>query len=201
MPNEIELSEENNSLEKTQQPMEQTTTPKIGFFNNPKKVKGVFVLLIILTVLFFLAAGVLGYLYWKKNDNYKRSNQENQQQLDKVNKEKADLEKQIADLKKENEDLKNSGEKSTAEAANKEAIVKAYTEVLAYVASVIDKYQGFDNWTEADYQKGLEIAKKTQSSSFLETCQWAWTRKDISQMTRFVRFLNEVASGINDNLP
>ena len=202
MANEIEsVSNGNNSLEKTQQPMEQTTTPKIGFFNNPKKVKGVFALLIVLTVIFFLAAGALGYLYWEKNDSFKKSNQENQKIVDQLKKDKADLEKQLADAKKENEDLKNSNKQTTEEKANKETIVKAYTEVLTYVASIIDKYQGFDNWTDADYQKGLEIAKKTQSSSFLETCQWAWTRKDISQMTRFVRFLNEVASGINDNLP
>ena len=180
---------------------ETLTTPKQGFFENPKKVKGVFALLIVLTVIFFLAAGVLGYLYWKKNDSYKKSNQENQRIIDQLRKDKSDLEKQVADLNKENEDLKKSNQQTNEEKTNKETIIKAYTEVLTYVASVIDKYQGFDNWTEADYQKGIEIVKKTQSSSFLETCQWAWTRKDISQMTRFVRFLNEVASGINDNLP
>lgn len=183
---------------------EATPAPKPSFFADPKKAKGAFITVLIFLIVFFLAAGTLGYLYWQKNDSYKKlnqTNQENQQRLDQLNKDKAGLEKQIADAKKENEDLKNSSKQTTEEKTNKETIVKAYTETLTYVASIIDKYQGFDNWTEADYQKGIEIVKKTQSTSFLETCQWAWTRHDISQMTRFVRFLNEVASGINDNLP
>lgn len=179
------------------------TTPaqKPSFFENPKKVKGVFALLIVLTVIFFLAAGALGYLYWEKNQSLKKSNQENQRIVDQLRKDKSDLEKRVADLNKENEDLKKSNQQTSEEKTNKETIVKAYTEILTYVASVIEKYNGFDNWTDADYQKGREIAKKTQSSSFLETVDWAWTRHDISQMTRFTRFLNEVASGINDNLP
>lgn len=171
-----------------------------GFFDNPKKAKGTFITFLILTIIFFLSAAVLGYLYWKKSESSKKSNQEKQTQIDQLNTDKAGLDKQLADAKKESEDLKNANKESGAEKTNKQAIVKAYTETLTYVASVIDKYQGFDNWTDADYQKGLEIAKKTQSSSYLATVEWAWTRHDISQMTRFVRFLNETASGINDNL-
>lgn len=180
----------------------QTTPPtKPGIFDNPKKGKTAFTVVLIFMIIFLLVAGGLGYLYWKKSDSYKKSNQENQKIIEQLKKDKTDLEKQIADLKKENEDLKNANKQTSEEKTNKETIVKAYTEILSYVASIIEKYNGFDGWTEADYQKGLEIAKKTQSSSFYATCQWAWTRKDIGQMTRFVRFLNEVASGINDNLP
>lgn len=174
---------------------------KPGFFADPKKAKGAFVTFLILTIIFFLSAAVLGYLYWKKSDTSKKSNQEKQAQIDQLNQDKAGLEKQLADIKKENEDLKNANKESDADKANKQTIVKAYTETLTYVASVIDKYQGFDNWTDADYQRGLEIAKKTQSSSYLATVEWAWTRHDIPQMTRFVRFLNETATGINENLP
>lgn len=165
-----------------------------------KSKKWVLVLFIILTVIFFLGAATLGYFYWQKNNSYKKLNQDKQQQADQSSKDKASLEKQLTDTKKEKEALENASKESDAEKANKQTIAKAYTETLTYVASLIDKYQGFDNWTEADYQAGLEIAKKTQSSSFLATCQWAWTRKDISQMTRFVRFLNETATGINENL-
>lgn len=168
--------------------------------NQPKPKKWPLILFIILTVIFFLGAGALGGLYWQKNKSYEKLSQEKQAQNDQLDKDKASLEKQLADVKKEKEDLENANKESDAEKANKQTIAKAYTKTLTYVASLIDKYQGFDNWTEADYQAGLEIAKKTQSSSFLATCQWAWTRKDISQMTRFVRFLDELATGINENL-
>lgn len=197
MRNEVESASGGESVETN----ETLTSPKQGFFADPKKAKTAFVVVLIFLIIFVLGAGTLGYLYWKKNQSLKTTNENNQRTVEQLNKDKADLERQVADTKKENEDLKKLNQETDATKANKEAVVKAYTEVLSYIASIIDKYQGFDNWTEADYQKGIEIAKKTQSTSFLATCQWAWTRKDISQMTRFVRFLNEVASGINDNLP
>ncbi len=196
MQNELE----SGSYEGANLSTKATPPIKLGFFDNPKKAKGVFAVFLILTIIFLLISGALGYLYWQKDKSLKNSNREKQSQIDQLNKDKTDLEKQLTDVKKENEELKNKNKETDTEKANKEAIVSAYLEVLTYVASLIDKYQGFDNWTEADYQKGLEIAKKTQSSSFLATCQWAWTRKDISQMTRFVRFLNELASGISDTL-
>lgn len=178
-----------------------TPAQNLGFFENPKKAKGAFVTFLILTIIFFLSAAALGYLYWKKSESAKKSNQEKQAQINQLNQDKVGLDKQLADAKKENEDLKKANKESDADKANKQAIVKAYTETLTYVASIIDKYQGFDNWADTDYQKGLEVAKKTQSSSYLATVEWAWTRHDIPQMTRFVRFLNETASGINENLP
>ncbi len=183
---------ESITISKTPNPMEPTTPAK------PKKWP--LILFVILTVIFLFGAAALGYFYWKKNDSYKKLSRDKQTQADQLNKDKASLEKQLTNVKKEKEDLENATKETDAEKANKLTIVKAYTETLTYVASLINKYQGFDNWTEADYQAGLEIAKKTQSSSYLATVQWAWTRKDISQMTRFVRFLNETAAGINENL-
>ena len=177
-----------------------TPTPKPGFFADPKKAKGIFITFLILTIVFFLAAAALGYLYFKKNKDLKKSNQENQVVIDQLKKDKTDLEKQVADAKKETEDLKNSSKQSSETAANKQTIIKAYTEILTYFAQVVENHNGFDGWTDAEYQHAREIAKATQSPEFLATVDWAWNQKTVSVMERVVRFLKEISVGINDNL-
>ena len=53
-----------------------------------KPKKGVIALLIILVLIFVLTAGGLGYLYWQKNNNYKKLNQDKQTQIDNLNQDK-----------------------------------------------------------------------------------------------------------------
>ncbi|MBU2595261.1 hypothetical protein KJ713_00285 [Patescibacteria group bacterium] len=183
------------SVNETPNPLEPATTPK------PKKWP--LTLFVILTIVFFLGAGALGYLYWQKNDSYKKlnqTNQEKQQQLDQSNKDKAGLEKQIADLTQENEDLKKSNKESDEAKANKKTIIEAYTEILAYFAQVVETHGGFTGWTNAEYLHARDIAKKTQSTGFLATVDWAWNQTSVDPTTRVVRFLKEIASGINENL-
>jgi cell division protein FtsB len=179
----------------------QTTTPtKPGFFDNPKKAKTAFIVVLIFMILFILTTAGLSYLYWKKSESYRKLSQEKQIQIDQLNKDKDDLNQQIADLKKENEDLKNQSQQSSEEAANKKTIVQAYTEILTYFAQVLETHGGL-NWTEAEYQHAREIAKKTQSSSFLATIDWAWNNTTGDPIAKIVRFIKEAASGINENLP
>lgn len=196
MQNEAEpISNEDSNLS-----IETQNETKSGFFDNPKKAKTAFTIVLIFMIIFFLAAAVLGYFYWKKNNSYNNSNQEKQTQIDQLNKNKADLEKRITDLTKENEDLKNLSQKSSDEAANKITIIKAYTEILTYFAQVLATHNGFTGWTDAEYQHARNIAKKTQSSSFLATVDWAWNNITGDPAGKIARFLKEIASGINENL-
>jgi len=165
-----------------------------------KPKKGVIALLIILVLIFVLTAGGLGYLYWQKNNNYKKLNQDKQTQIDNLNQDKTNLEKQVADLTKENTDLKNTSQQSSETAANKLTIIKAYTEILTYFAQVVELHSGFTGWTNAEYLHARDIAKKTQSSSFLATVDWAWNQESVDPILRVVRFLKEIAAGINENL-
>lgn len=179
---------------------ETTPAQKPSFFENQKKAKGAFITVLIFLIVFFLTAGALGYLYWQKNRSFKKLNQENQQRIDQLNKDRVDLDKQVVDLKKENEDLKNSNKESIEAAANKKTITEAYTEILAYFAEVVETHGGFTGWTDAEYQHAREIAKKTQNSGFLSTVDWAWNQTGVDPTTRVVRFLKEISSGINENL-
>jgi len=199
MQNDIESVSEENSKSS----IETTPSAKPGFFDNPKKAKTVFTVFLILTIVFLLAAGALGYLYWQKDKSLKDTNKQNQDkqvQIDQLNKDKTSLEKQVTDLTKENEDLKSSSQQSSAEAANKQTIIRAYTEILTYFANVMITHGGFTGWTDAEYQNGREIAKKTQSSSFLATVDWAWNNITGDPAAKVGRFLKEIASGINENL-
>lgn len=52
------------------------------FTNDPTKCKRVFILMLILTILFFLTGSGLGYLYYQKNKDYRNLLSEKQQLQD-----------------------------------------------------------------------------------------------------------------------
>jgi hypothetical protein len=161
-------------------------------FSDPIKAKRLFIIFLVLAIVFLLASGALGYLFYKKNSAYKNLEAEKNQLQAQTSGSSSDLEK----LRKENEDLKNqvSGwEKKAAQA-------KAYTAVLSYVNGLVSKHNGFDNWTQGEFQQGRKLAQATGNSSFVAEVDWLWNHEEISQMTRMVRFMNAIVAGVNGSL-
>jgi len=161
-------------------------------FSDPIKTKKVFVVFLVLTIVFFLGAGTLGYLYYQKANAYKTLEAEKNQLAVQTQGSQSDFEK----LKKENEDLK----KQVADWDEKAAQAKTYTAVLDYVTGLVEKHNGFDNWTEAEFQQGRKLAQTTGNSSFVAEIDWLWQHKEVDQMTRMVRFMNAIVSGVNGSL-
>lgn len=175
----------------------------MNFFENPKKAKIAFVITLIVLIISLIGNGVLGYFFYKKNvDCYElymanrelRSQQEAdvedlQEQITVLTEEKATLEKQKSDL-----------EKQAATDDTNFAKIKAYNEFFKYMNSVIETHGGYEGWTEAEYQIARGKAQATGNSSFVSTVDWAWHRTDIDPITRILRVLKEIASGIDSGL-
>ena len=161
-------------------------------FNDPVKAKKLFITFLVLMIIFFLGMCVLGFLYYKKASAFKNLEAEKNQLSQQTQGSASDLEK----LKKENADLKtqiSSWEKKSAQA-------KAYTAVLSYVNGLVEKHNGFDNWTQGEFQQGKRLAQATSSDSFVSLVDWLWNHEEISQMTRMVRFMNAIVLGVNGSL-
>lgn len=127
---------------------------------------------------------------------------EKTKQVADLEKAKADLEKTNQDLTKQKSDLektKKSLEDQIAANKAKFAKIKAYTAVLSYLGDLLLVHNGLDGWTEEEFQKGRQLAVATGDSKFVETVDWAWSRKDISQMIRLVKFLDDAIAGIESN--
>ena len=176
------------------------------FVNDPIKSKKVFILMLCLAIAFFIASGALGYLYYAKNRDYKNLNTA-KQLLEEKSKSLEDLQKQVEDLTKTNETLTAENKKlktdisdqSSAQAA-KVKKAKAYNDVMRYFSSVIKAHNGFDGWTDAEYQTGRVKAQATLDTAFVNTVDWAWNRQDINVVDRVVGFWNAVSDGIDNSL-
>jgi cell division protein FtsL len=169
------------------------------FINDPIKSKKVFILMLCLTIAFFLTSGALGYLYYAKNRDYKNLNTA-KQQLEEKNKSFEDLQKQIETITSDNKKLKTdiTDQASAQEAKVKKA--KAYNDVMRYFSSVVKAHNGFDDWTDAEYQTARAKAVITGDTAFVSTIDWAWNRHDIGDIDRAVGFWNAVADGIDNSL-
>lgn len=159
------------------------------FINDPIKCKKIFIGLLIATIVFFLASGVLGYLYYKKSKDSQNLTSEKQQLEEQVAASKADL---VA----ENEDLRAQ----ISESERKIAQAKTYNDFLAYFVSVAQKHNGLDNWTEAEWAEGRRKAEATGNSSFVALFDWAKNNQDIGQIERLIKMLDAIADGIGRNL-
>ena len=166
------------------------------FVKDPIKSRNVFVVMLILTILFFLGAGAFGYLYYKKNKDYKSL--QNERQLS-----SADLKQQITKLADENATLKQTNtslEKTLNDKKTQDSKIKTYLDVLNYIAQIVDTHDGLEGISEAEYQEGKAIAEATENDDFVKTLEWAWTRTDLNQFDRLATVLKAIASGISDNL-
>jgi len=159
----------------------------------------------------------LGYFYYKAHKNYKTT----KAKLDELTQESAlssgDLNVQLKELKaqndkltKENEQLKKEKivwekDKETLVASvndktTKMAKAKAYNDTLNYIVDLISVHNGLSGITEAEYQKGRQIAQTTNDQSFVDLCDWAWQNESINQIERLTAVLKSIATNISSNL-
>lgn len=168
----------------------------MSIFQDPRKAKIAFVLVLIFMLLFLAGGGVLGYFYYKKNvesfDLFMENRElKGQQEID-IDK----LEKQIKTLTSEKKALTKQVDDDKADFA----VIKAYNEFFKYMNSVIEIHNGYTGWTEEEYAVGRTKAQATGDESFVTTIDWAWHRTDIDPATRILRVLKEIVSGIESGL-
>lgn len=182
----------------------------MSLFDNPPKAKNIFGIFLALSIVFFLATGVFSYLYYQKYMQNKTLESQIWELEGKsttttfsAKQSEADLKKQITDLQTENIKLtKTNKELNDQATANKTKVDKVltYNQFFEYLNSVIEKYNGFDGWTDADYQAGLTKAQATGDTSFVATVNWAWYETTVPQMTRAIGVWKAISTGITNSL-
>ena len=173
------------------------------FTNDPTKCKKVFILMLVLTILFFVVSGVFGYLYYQKHKDHQNLLTEKQKLEDRLATAAEDLQDQAEELQKqikELQDQKNACDDESASHKTKSATIKKYMDCLDYLVGLIHVHSGFDNWSEAEYQNGRKLVEATGDSNFLSVVDAAWTDEGGDQMTRLVNVFNALISGVNSNL-
>ncbi len=174
------------------------------FVNDPVKSKRIFILMLILTIFFFLTSAVLGVMdYWKYQSARTEKQElerrlENaaadlQKQISKLEQDKKDLAKEKLDLEKENSALKGQVASFNAK-LNK---VKTYNDCLNYVYTLIGIHNGFSDWTDAEYQTGRVKAQATGDSNLVSTIDWAWNSSTTDPIVRLVAVLKALSDGIS----
>lgn len=168
------------------------------------KSKKLLIILSALLVVSVITAAVLGFLYFKKSSDYQTLNNK----CDNLSSQVKKLENQVSTTSAELKKVSTASAALQAQVTSlqdqlaacqaKSAKVKTYTAVISYVSGVIKIHNGFDGWTDAEYQKGRSLAQATGDTNFVNTIDWAWNRKDLDQMTRFTGFLNALVTGIDN---
>ena len=189
--------------------LKESALNKIAQTKKPR-LKKIIIVLISTTVIFFLAGGVLGYLYFQKSRNYNDLQNEKQRLEQELKTATSDLQKQYQDLEKRNQkliadkkELQKANQQLEKELADKESKsnkIKAYNDVLDYIMQTMEAHNGLNGISEGEYQVGLAKARKTGDSDFVNTVEWAWHSKSISQTERLARVINEIIDNINANL-
>src|SRR3990170_5613420 len=179
------------------------------FVNDPVKSKRIFILMLVLTIVFFLGAGALGYLYYHQRQLYKTLAQEKENlenQLSSATSSSTDLTNQLKDQLKTCQTAKTKldAEKKTLADANKTYVSQnttatAYANFLKYRGEIIDLHDGLQNISQAEYDRGYALAQATGNSQFTSTVNWAWNQTDISQAKRLARVIVEAANGVINN--
>lgn len=180
------------------------------FVNDPVKSKRVFIAVLIISIVFFVGTGVLGYLYYKE----RKLVNEKQSAIIQKDQEIANLQLQLDEytgssesaresLKSQNDILKKSNKTLTDQVNDykaKSAKALLYNEVLKYVNSIIEAHGGFDGWTDAEFQTGKTKAEATGDAAYISMINWAWYEKSVPPLTRALRFFKDTASAIENSL-
>jgi len=167
-------------------------------FDDPKKAKIAFITTLVIAIIFFLGSGVLGYMYYDKYNDH-RDLKEKYSDLKEIT---------LSDLEKENEELQGQVDTLTEEKLALEeqiktkdvgiAVANAYNEFHKYMNQVIQTHNGFDGWTDAEYQIARRKAQATGSNTFVNTVDTAWNRTDIDPLTRLLNVWKGIVSGIEN---
>lgn len=111
------------------------------------------------------------------------------EEIEKLRSEKAALQSQLDAANQNLTDLRNG-----VKTAN------AYNDFLEYLTQVIDAHDGFNGWTDAEYQVGREKAQATGNQSFIDTVDTAWNNHAIDVTTRVINVYRGIVSGTKDAL-
>ncbi|MCX6806531.1 MAG: hypothetical protein NT135_00150 [Candidatus Berkelbacteria bacterium] len=180
------------------------------FVNDPVKSKRVFILMLVLTIVFFLATGAFVYLFWTKLSQNRELNSQNQaltEENQKLTSEQStatgDLQTQIDSLKKEKVALTKQRDDYKNQMTSYEAKIakaKTYNDFFKYMNTVIGTHGGFSGWTDTEFQQGRAKAQATGDSSFITTVDWAWNQQSIDPWVRALGVWNGITLGIDNAL-
>jgi len=178
----------------------------MSFLDDPIRAKRAFWISFYLLLLFFLSTVILGFLFYQSYINYRTLKTENQFLTNKPTPSpsvSASSSTNIDDLTKENLDLKLEKmnlEKQIADDKTKDEKAKAYNDFFKYLNSVIMAHNGFEGWTEAEYQTARTKAEATKDGSFVSTIDWAWHDTNTPPLDRLIRVWTSIDQGIGNNL-
>ncbi|MFA5157641.1 MAG: hypothetical protein WC451_00410 [Patescibacteria group bacterium] len=180
------------------------------FVNDPRKAKIAFVVVLLLAIVFFLASGALGYLYWHKLDDRNNLAASKQQVEESLSATLKTAENNLTAANKEIADLQASTDSSGQSISSLQkqiadykaglAKITAYKEFLKYYNSVIETHNGYTGWTDAEFQVGKTKAEATGDASFVSTVNWAWYETSVDVATRIIRVNKEIVSGIESGI-
>lgn len=176
------------------------------FVNDPRKAKIAFVTTLILAIFFFLASGILGYFYWQKMKSYNdlvASKQKVESDLKTANDSLAKANTELAGLKATTDasgQSISSLQKQISDNNAKKAGIASYLAFFTYLVDIIANHNGLNGWTEAEYQAGRALAVATGNNSFVTDVDWAWNQRDVDQITRLVKVMRDIITGINNGL-
>jgi len=177
----------------------------MSFLEDPIKTKRAFWISFSLLLVFFISTAVLGFLFYQSYKNYKALKEENQRlvSLPSPSPTISASPGSQTDLLKENTDLKLEKmklEKQIADDEAKDAKAKAYNDFFKYLNSVIMAHNGFEGWTEAEYQEAYRKAEATGDGNFVSVIEWAWHDTNTSQLDRLIKVWTLIDQGIGNNL-
>jgi len=176
------------------------------FVNDPVKAKRVFLVMLILAIIFFLASGVLGYFYLQKSRSYKSL-------ADEKNKLETSSEEQIKNkiveletkLQTDTETLRKEKTDCEADRSAKEdqidsfregmAKITSYKEALKYYYFVLETHGGYTGWTDQEYTTFRNKAEATGDKDFVDVIDYTWNEASADLVTRLVRFHKALVIG------
>lgn len=193
---------------------EKTDNKKAG-----KSPKRLIIFLIIFLVISFITSGVLIYLYYKQRkeaNSLKDTSASLTAQVSSLEEQLADaslssseyldsidqLDSDLEEQEKDNNDLKADKAQLQEEIDDyeqKQANIKAYNDFFSYLHYLIN-LRGFDDYTEAEYNTAIAKAQATGDQGLVDAVN-ALASAPVGERTdEFATVLNEVTTGINDNL-
>ena len=182
------------------------------------------IVLIALTILFFITSAIFATCYILKNKAYGKlqndykslsttlqtatskntTNAKNTTSTTSNTKDNFDLETQIATLQKENTELEKSktvAETALAEEKAVEAKATQYNNIIGLLSDLILQHGEMTEFTEADFEQSKALAEKTGDTELVNLMVEKWndkvTNPDINVFT-VLKFIQEkIASNIN----
>lgn len=179
------------------------------FVKDPIKSRKVFIWMLVLAILFLVGTGALAFVVYLKDARIGSLKTENQNLNDRITNLSTDSDKlkaeqessgqslaeQIVALKKEKKSLQDQ---LTID-QGKIAKIKTYNDFFKYLNQIIETHNGFDGWTDAEFQVGKTKAEAIGDTSFVSTVNSAWYEQSIPPTSRVMSVWKAIVAGIEGN--